>query len=92
MKDYSIKSDFNYFLNPENNIKFGVQTTYHDFNIGNVKGNLDTMNFAFKIPKYYSMEHAAYISNIQNIAVCDGFLFQKCMNIIKDFFSSFFSE
>lgn len=68
IKDYSVKSDFNYFLNPENNVKFGAQATYHDFNVGNVKGNMDTMNFSFSIPKYYSMEYAAYISNIQNIS------------------------
>jgi hypothetical protein len=67
LKDYTLKSDFNYFLNPANNIKFGTQATYHDFNVGNIEGNIDTMFFKFRIPKYYSLEYAVYISNSQKI-------------------------
>ena len=31
----SLKSDFSYFINPENNLYFGAKITYHGFNPGN---------------------------------------------------------
>jgi hypothetical protein len=67
LKDYSFKLDFNYYLNPQNSVKFGVFTIYHDFNIGDINGNIDTVYYNFSIPKNYSLEHAAYISNQQKL-------------------------
>jgi hypothetical protein len=67
LKDYSLKWDLNYYVNPNNSLKFGLITTYHDFNVGDIKGNIDTIHYAFRIPKSYSLEHAVYISNQQKI-------------------------
>jgi hypothetical protein len=67
LQDYSIKNDLNYYLNPENSIKFGAMATYHVFNVANVEGNIDTIEYKFKIPKYYSLEYAAYVSNEQKL-------------------------
>lgn len=66
LKDYSLKSDFGYFLNPKNTIKFGVAGTYHDFNVGDVSYTADTSHFEFNIPKYYCYEWSAYLSNEQS--------------------------
>lgn len=68
LKDYSLKCDFNYYVNPDNSLKFGMITTYHNFKVGDIKGNIDTIRFAFSIPKSYSLEHAIYVSNEQKIS------------------------
>jgi outer membrane receptor for ferrienterochelin and colicin len=68
LKDYAIKADFGYYLNSDNTIKFGVNTTYHDFNIGEVKGKSDSTKFDFKIPMVHSLEHAMYLGNDQKLS------------------------
>lgn len=65
LKDYSVKSDFGYFLNPKNTIKFGIAGTYHDFNVGDVSYTYDTSHYKFKIPPYYCYEWSGYLSNEQ---------------------------
>jgi len=65
LKDYTLKSDFGYFLNPRNTIKFGISGTYHDFNVGDVSSLVDTSHYKFQIPKYYCYEWSAYLSNEQ---------------------------
>ncbi len=67
LRDYGVKFDLGYFLNPDNTVKFGASSIYHDFNIAEVKGYADTMKFNFTIPKMYCLEHAAYIGNEQKI-------------------------
>ncbi len=67
LKDYGVKADFTLFANPNNTLKLGVSSIYHDFNVGKVNGHVDTFKFDFKIPKYYSFENAIYISNEQEI-------------------------
>ncbi len=63
LKDYSIKIDMGYFVNPSSTVKFGISSTYHDFNVGQVNGHYDTTNFNYLIPKVYCREHAGYIGN-----------------------------
>ena len=67
LKDYSAKIDFSYYLNNNNSLKFGISSVYHDFNVGKVKGNIDTIKYDFQIPKYHSLEHAAYIGNVHKL-------------------------
>ncbi|MBS3806222.1 MAG: TonB-dependent receptor [Bacteroidales bacterium] len=67
VKDYSFKADFGYYLNQNNTLRFGIKTTHHDFNVGEVEGQQDTVNFSFKMPKVNSIETALYISNQQQI-------------------------
>lgn len=65
LKDYTLKSDFGYFLNPKNTVKFGISGTYHDFNVGDVSSVVDTSHYKFQIPKYNCYEWSAYLSNEQ---------------------------
>ena len=67
LKDYSAKVDFGYYLNPDNTLRFGVLSTYHDFNVGEINGRSDTITWNYKIPKIYCIENAIYISNEQRI-------------------------
>ena len=87
MLDYSVKADFNYFLNPENEIKFGFSSTYHYFDPceAYVEGSKDTMTVPY--PKNYAIEHGVYVSNQQKIGdkltVKYGFRYSVFQNIGK---------
>lgn len=43
IRDISLKEDFQYYLNPNNNIKFGFNSTYHTFYPGTLKSRNDTL-------------------------------------------------
>ena len=67
VKDYSFKFDLGYYLNQNNTIRFGAQSTWHDINVGKVKGRQDTVNFSLKLPSIPGIENAVYLSNEQKI-------------------------
>jgi outer membrane receptor for ferrienterochelin and colicin len=45
IRDYNIKSDFDYFLSPKHKLKFGGQYTYHKFSPSVVSGKQDSVVF-----------------------------------------------
>ncbi len=65
--DYTLKQDFNYYLTPENEIKFGISSTYHNINPCNAWMEGDGSTITIPYPKNYELEHAVYISNQQKI-------------------------
>jgi hypothetical protein len=67
MQDYTAKADFNFFLNPENEIKFGIATTYHDFDPceAYIQGNDNRLTVPY--PKNYALEHGFYLGNQQKL-------------------------
>ncbi len=67
VKDYSLKMDFGYYLNDLNTIHFGAQTTYHDFNLGDVNGKQANQEFELELPKTKSIESGIYLSNEQKL-------------------------
>lgn len=67
IKDYSLKIDLGYYLNRNNTIRFGALSTWHDINVGKVKGRQDTINFKLKLPSIPGVENAFYLSNEQKI-------------------------
>lgn len=68
MKDYTAKADFNYYINPDNTLKFGASGTFHQFDPGSAKGTGDESFFGeLLMPKQYSLESAVYVSNEQKI-------------------------
>jgi outer membrane receptor for ferrienterochelin and colicin len=67
LKDYSAKLDLGYYLNPYNTLRFGMISSYHDFNVGKINGRSDTITWDYRIPKIYCIENAIYISNEQRI-------------------------
>lgn len=69
MQDYGVKADFSYLPNPNNNIKFGYNATYHKFVPGEGGGlDEDAIIGQISFPKEYALEHAAYIANEMTIA------------------------
>ena len=65
VKDYTLRADFGYYLNQNNTLRFGIKTTRHDFNVGEVEGRQDTVRFQFTMPRVNSIESAVYLSNQQ---------------------------
>ncbi len=67
IKDYTLKQDFAWFLNPQNSIKFGFKSIYHSvapnqLSAETVNANYNTSNYQQK----YAFENAIYASdNIQ---------------------------
>ncbi|MGB0931107.1 MAG: TonB-dependent receptor [Chitinophagales bacterium] len=64
------KVDFNYFLNPENTLKFGVHSTRYQFSPGHARSGTPDDGGIFndiKLPDIFAWEHAAYLSNEHKI-------------------------
>lgn len=67
--DYSVKTDFNFYPNPNNEVKFGVAVTLHELDPIDAwiyTASTDTTMW-FPSMKNYELEYAAYISNQQKI-------------------------
>jgi outer membrane cobalamin receptor len=67
MLDYTLKLDFNYFPNPQNEIKFGLSSTFHDFDPCDAYIEGERSILRAPVPKNYALEHGLYISNEQKI-------------------------
>jgi len=65
--DYAAKMDFTYYMNKDNTLRFGIQSAYHDFNVGEINGRQDSVRFNFALPTIHSLENALYISNQHHI-------------------------
>lgn len=62
----SLKTDFNYFITPENNLYFGAKISYHGFNPGNYEpGNGIIPPSVPLVPKKNTNEVALYAGNEQ---------------------------
>lgn len=69
LRDFSIRPDFTYYLNPDNTIKFGFMTTYHHFDPGYAKGTGDNTIFnELRMPSSNALESAIFISNEQKLS------------------------
>ncbi len=64
--NYSLKTDFIYYLNTKNTMRFGAQSLLYDFRPGNatITGETDTTR---NLDKKYTLEHSLYIDNEQKI-------------------------
>ncbi len=65
--DKSAKADFTFYANPKNTVRFGLNTIHHTFKPGKVKSLDQSIFNDFILPDKYALEHAAYISNEQDI-------------------------
>jgi CarboxypepD_reg-like domain/TonB-dependent Receptor Plug Domain len=63
IKDYYLKSDFTYYINPNHTLKFGGLTSYHQIDPGQAKGTGESILDEFIVPKTNALEHAGYISH-----------------------------
>lgn len=62
ISDYNLKHEFQYYPNPNNSIRFGVNTIYHDIIPGQVESNADNVNNV-KLENRHAWENAAYFNN-----------------------------
>lgn len=66
IQDWNIKQDFNYYINRNNSMKFGVNAIYHQFQPGRLTSNIPGFN-TLGITPQNAMEFGAYIQNDQKI-------------------------
>jgi len=66
IQDFNLKEDVNYYLSPNNNIKFGFNTIYHTFVPGKVDAN--SLFHIQTIDKKYALESALYVSNERTLS------------------------
>lgn len=65
--DINLKEDFQFFINPKNTVKFGINAIYHKFSPGEIStANKDLFN-PFKMDERYGLETACYVSHRVNI-------------------------
>ncbi len=64
IKDFTAKTDFDYFASTEHKLKFGVQYTFHTFLPNILSGTQDSVVFSPQnANKKYANEYAAYIQD-----------------------------
>ncbi len=65
LEDYKLKADFNYYPNPNNTIKFGLEVIHHHFNPGFARstGDSTVMYNSLEMPESNALEYAIYLSN-----------------------------
>lgn len=68
IKDYYLKEDFNYYLNPKNTIKFGLLTSFHEISPGNMSFSSDGVENKINAAHTNSLEHGIYASNEHKIS------------------------
>lgn len=68
LEDYSLRADFGYYLNPNNTIRFGVQTIFHMFTPGIARGvGEETIFNEVRVPGSNALETAFFVSNEQQV-------------------------
>ena len=66
--DYSLKLDFDYFINPNNTMTFGTENIYHHFNPTDIRPQNDESIFnSFELNDKFAFENAFYVANEQKI-------------------------
>ena len=68
IRDFSLKEDFQYYLNPQNTLKFGFNSTYHTYFPGSLKSQNDTSINSRIIQERKAIESGIYVSNDQEIS------------------------
>ena len=63
IRDVSIKEDFDYFINPTNTLKFGVNVIRHAFMPGAIETDIFSDVNASRLQEKYAWEGAVYVSN-----------------------------
>lgn len=67
IRDFTLKDDFQYYLNPENSLKFGFNGTYHKFSPGSLIASGDTSVNSRILQSKQAFEGGIYFSNEQTI-------------------------
>ena len=66
VKDWNLKEDMIFYINPDNSLRFGINSVFHTF----IPSRVDTTSFFHirSMDNRYALENAIYISNEQNIS------------------------
>ena len=68
MQEYSLRSDFTWYLTPSNSLRFGASATYHTFKPGKIdSGESKSIFNEVSVPQSQALSYAAYASNEQKI-------------------------
>lgn len=67
LEDFKLKSDFTYYPNPNNTIKFGLEAIHHKFLPGTAKSNSENSNNTIEVPESRALEYGIYIGNEHKI-------------------------
>ncbi len=68
LTDFTLKDNFDWFINPKNKLNFGFSVIYHDFFPGKITGiGKEAVIDEYCLPDNYSLESALYLSNEQKI-------------------------
>ncbi len=65
--DYNIKQDFNWYINPKNNLQFGWQAIYHRFKPSTFLVDGEPISEELDISEQQGIEGALYVANEQKI-------------------------
>ncbi len=68
IKNYSVKPEFTWFLNPRNQVRFGGQAIVYVFEPGNAVGVSEGEETDLTLPEKYAIESAVYIENEQTVS------------------------
>ena len=63
IRDYDFKTDFQYFLNTQSTIKFGINAIYHTFYPGSITSGPVSFAINGSVETRYATEDAAYVSH-----------------------------
>ncbi|MEX2595006.1 MAG: TonB-dependent receptor [Anditalea sp.] len=62
IRDFSIKEDFDYYINPENTLKFGANIIHHAFKPGAITTDENSQVNASELQQKYAWEGSLYLS------------------------------
>jgi hypothetical protein len=62
IRDYNIKQDFTYTINPKNSLKFGINSIQHTVTPGQISSESNEQSFV-KLQDRFAWENAAYFSH-----------------------------
>lgn len=63
IQNFNLKYDFNHYLNETFNFDYGIQSTYYEFNPGEIEPNSESSGINYsELTKKFALESAAYFS------------------------------
>lgn len=86
LKEYILKSDYDYFITPENRLKYGISLNYHQIQPGKIMPRSEqSVTKPYAMPSNSSLESSIYASHELNIssklALKYGFRVTSFLNI-----------
>ncbi|MBX2966928.1 MAG: TonB-dependent receptor [Cyclobacteriaceae bacterium] len=65
--NFTVKPSFSYFINSNNEVSFGVESTYYTFEPANASGASNGEVTDISLPEKYNLESAVYVGNNQKV-------------------------